>query len=164
MNFIKIGKLVNTHGIKGEVKILSDFTKKELVFVPGFIIYLGNKKTPFKITGYRHHKIFDMVTFAGINDINDVLEYKGLEVFINREDLELNNDYLLEDLVGLSVVENQRTLGKVKEIMYNNGNNLLSITGEFNFYIPLKGDFIKKVNLENKVIEVENTEGLIIWR
>ena len=162
MNFIKIGKLVNTHGIKGEVKILSDFTKKELVFVPGFTIYLGNKKTPFKITGYRYHKIFDMVTFAGINDINDVLEYKGLEVFINREDLDLNNDYLLEDLVGLPVVENQRTLGKVKEIMYNNGNNLLSVTGEFNFYIPLKGDFIKKVNLENKVIEVENTEGLII--
>ena len=162
MNFIKIGKLVNTHGIKGEVKILSDFTKKELVFVPGFTIYLGNKKTPFKITGYRYHKIFDMVTFAGIRDINDVLEYKGLEVFINREDLDLNNDYLLEDLDGLSVVENQRTLGKVKEIMYNNGNNLLSITGEFNFYIPLKGDFIKQVNLENKVIEVENTEGLII--
>lgn len=162
MNYIKIGKLVNTHGIKGEVKILSDFTKKDLVFIPNFTLYLGNRKTPMLITGYRHHKIFDMVTFEGINDINEVLEYKGLDVYINRDDLNLNNDYLLEDLVGLTIIENERTLGKVHEIMYNNGNNLLNVTGEVNFYIPLKGNFIKKVDLEKKVIEVENTEGLII--
>lgn len=162
MNFIKIGKLVNTHGIKGEVKILSDFTKKELIFTPDFTVYLGNKKIPMQITSYRHHKIFDMVCFKGINDINAVLEYKGLDVYINRDDLNMKNDYLLEDLVGLTIVENERKLGKVTEIMYNNGNNLLSITGEFNFYIPLKGDFIKKVDLEKKVIEAENTEGLII--
>ena len=162
MNYLKIGKLVNTHGIKGEVKILSDFTKKELIFVPNFKLYLGNKKEEFIITSYRYHKIFDMVTLDGINDINEALKYKGLPVYINRDDLKLNNDYLLEDLVGLSIILDKRTLGKVTEIMYNNGNNLLSITGENNFYIPLKGDFIKKVDLESKEIEVENVEGLII--
>ena len=113
MNFIKIGKLVNTHGIKGEVKILSDFTKKELVFTPDFTLYLGNKKEAFKIISYRFHKIFDMVILEGINDINEALNYKGLDVYINRDDLKLNNDYLLEDLVNLSVVEDKRTLGKV---------------------------------------------------
>lgn len=162
MNYIKIGKLVNTHGIKGEVKILSDFTKKELIFVPNFKLYLGNKKEEFLIKTYRHHKMFDMVTLDGINDINEALPYKGLSVYINRDDLNLNNDYLLEDLVGLSIILNKRTLGKVTEIMYNNGNNLLSVTGENNFYIPLKGNFIKNVDLESKEIEVENVEGLII--
>lgn len=162
MNYIKIGKLVNTHGIKGEVKILSDFTKKEIVFKPNFTLYLGNKKTALTISSYRYHKIFDMVTFNGISNINDVLEYKGLDVYINRDELELNNDYLLEDLIGLSIIENGNVLGKASEILYNNGNNLLSVSGSKNFYIPLKGNFIKKVDIENKIIEVENIKGLII--
>ena len=98
MDFIKIGKLVNTHGIKGEVKILSDFTKKDLVFIPGFKIYIGNKKTLMIINSYRHHKMFDMITLKGITNINDVLQYKGLDVFVNKEDLNLKGDYLLEDL------------------------------------------------------------------
>ena len=162
MNFIKIGKLVNTHGIKGEVKILSDFTKKELIFIPNFVLYLGNKKTPMTITGYRHHKMFDMVTFEGINNINDVLEYKGLNVYINRDDLNLKDDYLLEDLIGLNVVEKETILGKVVDLMYNNGNDLLCVEGEKNFYIPIKGGFIKNVDLKKQIIEVENTKGLII--
>lgn len=162
MEFIRIGKLVNTHGIKGEVKILSDFTKKELIFKPNFILYLGNKKEAFTITCYRHHKIFDMVTLEGLNNINDVLKYKGLDVFINREDLELKNDYLLEDLVGLTVIEDKTILGKVVDLMYNNGNDLLCIKGEKNFYIPVNGGYIKNVDLKNKKIEVENAKGLII--
>lgn len=162
MNFIKIGKLVNTHGIKGEVKILSDFTKKELVFTPNFTLYLGNKKIPMTITGYRHHKMFDMVTFEGISNINEVLEYKGLPVYINRDDLNLNNDYLLEDLINFEVVENKRVLGKIVDLMYNNGNDLLCVKGKKDFYIPIKGGFIKNVDLANKIIEVENAEGLII--
>ena len=163
MCFIKIGKLVNTHGIKGEVKILSDFTKKDLVFKKDFVLYIGYEKEPFVINSYRFHKIFDMVLFEGISNINEVLDLKGKDVYVRRDDLKLNSaDYLLEDLIGLSVIENNEALGKVTEIMYNNGNNLLCISGKSNFYIPLKGDFIKKVDLPNKVIEVENTKGLII--
>jgi len=163
MNYIKIGKLVNTHGIKGEVKILSDFTKKELVFIPDFMLYLGNKKVPMTILSYRHHKMFDMVTFKGITNINEVLYLKGFDVFIDKDDLVLKeNDYLLEDLIGMSVVEDGEILGKVNDLMYNNGNNLLSVLGANSFYIPVKGDFIKKVDLDNKVIEVKNAKGLIL--
>lgn len=162
MDFIKIGKLVNTHGIKGEIKILSDFTKKELIFKPNFILYLGNRKEPLTITNYRYHKIFDMVTFKGLNNINDVLKYKGLDVFINREDLDLKDDYLLEDLIGLNIIENKTILGKVVDLMYNNGNDLLCIKGKNNFYIPINGEYIKNVDLDNKIIEVENAKGLII--
>ena len=163
MNFLKIGKLVNTHGIKGEVKIISDFTKKNLVFILGYNLYLGNKKTPMTITGYRHHKMFDMFTFDGIENINEVLKYKGMDVFINKEDLKLpSGDYLIEDLIGFDVIENNRILGKINYLMYNNGNDLLSVTGENNFYIPIKGNYIKRVILDQKIVEVENAEGLIV--
>lgn len=163
MNFLKIGKLVNTHGIKGEVKIISDFTKKNLVFLPGYILYIGKEKTPVTIIGYRHHKMFDMFTFAGIENINEVLKYKGMDVFINKDDLKLQSgDYLLEDLIGFDVIENNRILGKINYLMYNNGNDLLSVSGEKTFYIPINGNYIKKVILDKKIVEVENAEGLII--
>ena len=63
MKYINVGKLVNTHGLKGEVRILSDFRHKKNVFVKGMKLYIGKKKEEFTINTYRFHKIYDMVTF-----------------------------------------------------------------------------------------------------
>ena len=81
MEYIYIGKIVNTHGIKGEVRILSRFDFKEKVFVPNTLIYIGEEKIEEKIVSYRKHKSFDMVLLEGIKDINDVLKYKGKNVY-----------------------------------------------------------------------------------
>ena len=163
MDYVYIGKIVNTHGIKGELRIRSNFDKKDLVFKPGFTLYIGEGHVPEKITTYRVHKEFDMVTFEGYNNINQVLNYLKMNVYIKRSDLELNQDeYILDDLVGLSIQENGEILGKVEEIVYNGINILLSVVGENNFYIPKSGNFIKKVDLENGIIETEGAKGLIL--
>ena len=163
MDYVFIGKIVNTHGIKGELRIRSNFDKKDLIFKPGFTLYIGEGYVPEKIVTYRVHKEFDMVTFEGYNNINQVLNYLKMNVYIKRSDLELNNDeYILDDLIGLNVVENGETLGKVSEIVYNGSNILLSVLGDKNFYIPTNGDFIKKVDLENGTIETFNAKGLIL--
>ena len=126
-------------------------------------MYIGEGYVPEKIVTYRVHKEFDMVTFEGYNNINQVLNYLKMNVYIKRSDLELNNDeYILDDLIGLNVVENGETLGKVSEIVYNGSNILLSVLGDKNFYIPTNGDFIKKVDLENGTIETFNAKGLIL--
>ena len=70
-----LGKIVNTHGIKGEIRILSDFEKKELVFRPDFEIYIGEEKKKEIIQTYRHHKNFEMNTIQGYQNINEVLKY-----------------------------------------------------------------------------------------
>ena len=102
MEYIYIGGLVNTHGIKGEVRILSDFKYKNDVFKHGFNLYIGKDKIKETINTYRVHKNYDMVTFIGINDINDVLKYKGMNVYINKE--ELNIDGILdEDIIGMNM-------------------------------------------------------------
>ena len=90
MKFINIGKIVNTHGIKGELRILSHFKYKNKIFSPGFKLYIGKDKYEEIINSYRVHKQFDMVTFKGYNDINEVLKYKGLYVFINSDDFKLH--------------------------------------------------------------------------
>ena len=163
MEYIYIGKIVNTHGIKGELRIKSNFDKKNLVFKPNMTYYIGEEKISEEVTSYRHHKEFEMVTFKGYDNINQVLKYLKKDVYVNREDLHLKeNDYILEELVGMNVIEDNSFLGKVDEIVYNNGNVLLHVSGEKNFYIPNHSNFIKKVELDKKEIHVENTKGLIL--
>lgn len=163
MNYIYLGKIANTHGIKGELKILSNFDKKELVFKAGFKVYIGDLKLEETINSYRHHQIFDMVTFEGYSNINEVLKYKGLNVYINRDDLNLNNnEYVLEDLIGLTIVEDNKELGKVINYMNNTNNVLLEIKYDKNYYIPLVDEYIVKVDLDSQTIEVKNVGGLML--
>jgi 16S rRNA processing protein RimM len=104
-----------------------------------------------------------MVTFKGYDNINQVLNYLKMNVYVRRSDLELSkDDYILDDLIGLSVEENGEMLGKVEEIVYNGINILLSVVGEKSFYIPVSGNFIKKVDLEKGKIETEGAKGLIL--
>lgn len=66
MRYIKIGKIVNTHGIKGELRILSKFPHKEEVFKADMPIYI-EKESKEIINSYRRHKNFDMITLKGYN-------------------------------------------------------------------------------------------------
>lgn len=163
MNYVLIGKIVNTHGIKGELRLLSNFEKKDKALKKDIPIYIGKEKRREVINSYRPHKCFDMITLKGYNNINDVLNFKNQLVYVERESLNLNEEeYLYQDLIGLSVYETAEKLGKVTEIVYNKSNILLAIAGEINFYIPLKGNFIKKVDLKKKRIEVVNAKGLML--
>lgn len=161
MKYTLIGKLVNTHGLKGEVRILSDFKYKDKVFVPGMNIYIGKDKVNEVINTYRHHKIFEMITMNGYNDINEVLKYKGDYVFVNKEDIKLGeNEYLDEDIIGLNVYVNSKCLGKVRKIENHNGNEILVVSSEKDYLIPYNFDIILSINLEKKEILVRDIPGL----
>lgn len=158
MEYIYIGKIVNTHGIKGEVRILSRFDFKEKVFVPNTLIYIGEEKIEEKIVSYRKHKSFDMVLLEGINDINDVLKYKGKNVYISSSSLKLSdNEILDEDLIGFTALYEDKEIGIVNDIM-DYGNKVLKINESL---IPYNENFILKLNKENKKIYLKNVEGLI---
>lgn len=158
---IYLGKVSNTHGLKGEIRILSDFERKNEVFRTNFPIIINGEK--LTITSYRPHKEYDMVTLKGYTDINDVLKFKGKKVYINRIDLNMQpDDYLMQDLIGFEIYEDDHLIGKVTDVVYNSSNVLLNVTGDKNFYIPCNVNFIKSVDLEAKKIKVENTKGLIL--
>ena len=67
--FVRIGRIVNTHGIKGELRLLSNFKYKDRVFVQNRKIYIGEEHQEELITSYRHHKVFEMITLAGYDNI-----------------------------------------------------------------------------------------------
>lgn len=160
--YIYIGKIVNTHGIKGEIRILSDFEKKDKVFVSGMPIYIGRKKEKEVIRSYRHHKNFEMITMEGYSDINEVLRYKGLYVYIKKEDLKLEEgEYLETDLIDLTVlVENDRK-GRISDIRDSGHNKFLVIqTEEKEVFIPYQKEFIDKVDFINHTITITPIKGM----
>lgn len=160
MEYIYVGDLVNTHGLKGEVRILSDFEYKELVFKKEFKVYVGRNKEELVINSYRPHKIFDMVTFVGITDINDVLGYKGERVYIKRSDLKIDG-VLNQDLIGINVYASNRLIGPVKQLIKSKAHDILLIDGGTkNYMVPNIAEFIKSVDLVNNRIEVNEIEGL----
>lgn len=160
--FIYVGKIVNTHGLKGEIRILSDFEKKDKVFIPGMTIYIGRKKEKEVINSYRHHKVFEMITMKGYSDINEVIRYKGLYVYVKKEDLNLsNNEYLESDLINLNVYIKDENIGLITDIRDSGHNKFLVIkTKEKEVFIPMQDEFIKEVNLKDKKVVIEPIKGM----
>lgn len=156
MDLIYIGKLVNTHGLKGEVKIISDFKYKDQVFKENNSIYINN--TIYKIKSYRHHKIFDMLVLDGVN-FDAAINLKGSEVYIERSDYNFNG-YITADLIGLSVYDGDIYKGKVVDILKTINYELLVIDGIKKHFIPSISEFVKEVDLKNKIIKVDYIKGL----
>lgn len=166
MDKIKIGKIVGTHGLKGEVKIRSSSDFGEERFKKGnFIIvsYKGNE-LELEIVSSRVHKSNYLVSFKDNQDINLVEKFIGSFVYGFKDKGLLDDDeYFYDDLVGLEVSSIKgKKIGIVTSI-YNNGrHDILNIdyNGK-NVAIPYVDAFIKDVDIDNKVIIVELIKGLI---
>ena len=159
MNKMYLGKCVNTHGIKGEIRILSDIENKEEIFKIGHKLYILEDE--LIITSYRVHKGYDMVTFDGITNIDEVLKYKGNKVYFNRDEVNISN-FLLNDLIGFKISFNNDFAGIIEDFMYNSTNCLLMVkNNNKTYYIPNQPHFIKKVDLDNKIVYVENIKDLM---
>lgn len=158
MKYIKIGKIVNTHGIKGEIRLRSNFQYKDKVFKTNMNIFIGKDKVNKVINTYRPHKTFDMITIKGINNINDVIKYKSKDVFINEIDLILeNNEILIEDLIDYEIFNNNEFIGTVVNFMNNSAYDLLILDNGKK--IPFLDEFIIKI--EKKKIYVNLPEGYL---
>lgn len=159
MDYIYIGKIVNTHGIKGEIRILSDFQYKSLVFKKDFEIYIGSEKTKEIIHSYRPHKMFDMITLKGIDNINDVLKYKGLNVYIDKSSL--TGVLFDEDYIGLDAYTDH-LIGKVVDIRKGKAYDILVIQKDQKQYlVPNIDEFIETVDTLNNKIVIHDIKGLI---
>ncbi len=161
MNYLYIGKLVNTHGIKGEVRILSNFRHKDKVFIKGFKFYVGKDKKEYVVETYRKHKNFDMVVFKDNYDINLIEHLKGSFVYINKDELKLDkNKFLSVDLIGFDVIINDKTIGVIEDTLDTPANEVLVLDN--NVMIPYVDAFIKKVDIENKKVFVNDVKGLLL--
>lgn len=160
MNEIYIGEIVGTHGIKGEVRLISEFREKELAFVKGRTVYIGKDRTPYMISTYRPHKQYDMLTFDGIRDINDVIDLRFEKVYMNRDDIE-TEEMLEEDYIGMDVYIGKNHMGIVTDLLLRQMQDVLVITNDNHKYmVPFDAHFIEKVDIEHCKLYLQNSEGL----
>lgn len=156
MDLINIGKLVNTHGLKGEVRILSTFKYKDKVFKINNKIYINNNL--YIIKSYRPHKNFDMVTLDKIENIDDALKLKGYNVYVNRSDYDFG--ILNSDLIGLDVYDNETYKGKIVDVIELHTSEVIVVDGIKRHMVPLNENFVKNIDMNNKKIYINYIKGL----
>ena len=162
MNYLYVGKIHSPHGIKGALKILSDYELTENVFEVGTDIYIGPNHIKKEIIRHRIFKEFHLVELKEIDTIEEVISLIGMDVFIDKGNLLSKlkaKEFIMDDLIGLHVKGQNKDLGVVIDIVDSgNKNLLLKIKGEKEFFYPFK--LIQDVNLKEHILEVLLVEGL----
>ncbi len=167
--YLNVGKIVNTQGIKGEVRVISTTDFPEERYKKGAVLTLfQEKKAPIQLTvkSHRKHKNFDLLSFEGHPSINDVEKYRdGILKVSKEETIELpENEFYYHEIIGAKVVEeNGNELGKIKEILSPGANDVWVVQRpkKKDVLLPYIDSVVKTVDLENGVIYVEIPEGLI---
>lgn len=161
MELIYIGKITSTHGIKGELKIKSNFEYKDKVFAIGNKLVIDNKD--YIIKSYRSHKGFDMVTLNDYKDINEVLFLINKKVYIEKESNFISDVILDEDLLKFNANINGEK-GTIKEIFFASPNNKIIrvlINGK-EVLVPFNKEFIKDINKDKKEVNIELIDGMML--
>lgn len=160
-DYIYIGRIITTHGLKGEIKIRSNFKYKDQIFKIGNYLYLGKTKEKHEVLSYRKHQDYDMVILSDINDIDIAISYKQELVYVLKKELVLDDDdYLNEDLIGLTCYYENNNIGTIKHIEdQGNGNYVIELNTHK--FIPKNNNFILKVDLAKKEIHFKNIGGLL---
>ncbi|BEP29398.1 ribosome maturation factor RimM [Helicovermis profundi] len=160
---LKVGKIANTHGLKGEVKIYPYLNVKEDYETFGKLTFEGVSEE-FEIERVRYFKKMVIVKFKNIDDINDIEKYKGKLVYVEKDDLDENNIYI-EDLIGMDVVDvNLGKIGVLKSFISKSVQDVLvieSLTSDKEILIPDVDEFVLEINSDEKVITVKVIEGMI---
>ena len=161
MDNVYIGKVVATHGIKGELRILSDFPFKEKVFVVGNKLLIDEKE--YWIQSYRVHKGFDMVTLDNYSNINEVLFLLKKKVYFSKENLKLSdNEILDDDLVLYDIYTTDGKKGKIVEIFKaSEKNKIMRVLFDKEVLIPMLSPIIKKIDKKEKQVVVQLIDGMM---
>lgn len=162
--FVQVGDIVNTHGLNGELRILSDSDFKEERFKKGETLFIidatGNIIDEVVISKYRTHKNFDLITLKGYNHINQVERFKGKMIAIKKAELptlEDSDGYYHHDIMACDVILDGKNIGNVYKIVPMGGYDLWYIKrqDDKDLIIPFKDEFVSSIDLEQKEIIVQ---------
>ncbi|AVB11253.1 ribosome maturation factor RimM [Bacillus velezensis] len=168
--WFNVGKIVNTHGIKGEVRVISKTDFAEERYKPGNTLYLfaEGAAEPIKVTvsAHRLHKQFHLLQFKEMPSLNEVEHLRNMVIKVPEEDLgELEEDeFYFHEIIGCEVVsEDGELIGTVKEILTPGANDVWVVQrkGKKDALIPYIASVVKDININEKKIKIHVMEGLI---
>lgn len=165
-DLLQVGVITSTHGIKGEVKVfpMTDDNRRFKKLKECMIQY-KEEWIPVKVQGARFFKNMVILKFEGIDNINDVEQYKQCGIFVDREHaVKLEQDeYFIADLLGIQVDrEDGSPLGKLTEIIPTGANDVYVVTdaNQKEWLFPAIKDCILKVDMEKRRMTVRMMRGM----
>lgn len=163
-----VGKIVNTHGVKGEVRVIriTDFEER---FLPGNSLYISRKEQePIAVTieTHRIHKQFDLLTFKEFSEIKEVEKFKDSLLKIAESDLTplAKGEYYYHEIIGCTVkTEQGEEIGEIISVLSPGANDVwvVQTNDKKEVLIPYINDVVKAVDIDQKSVQIHLLEGLI---
>ena len=157
-NFLPTGQIVNTHGLKGYVKVMpwaddpSDLLDFDRFFIDG---------REYEVEYAAQQKTMVLLKLAGVDDVDAANKLRGREIAICRDDIELEEGVVfIADLIGLPVLADGVEIGKITEVLTPPGNDVYVVKGEHEYMIPAVQEFIETLNPDDGCIRVRLIEGM----
>lgn len=171
MEYFEVGTIVNTHGIKGEVRVQSITSHPEVRYAKGSqLMWFNEKETKSElltVKKHRVHKNFYLLTFDGFENINDVEQFVRGTLNVTEDqllDLELEEDeFYHHAVIGLEVIdEDGEHIGELKEIIETGANDVWVVKRENqkDLLLPFIESVVKLIDFEQETITVHVLEGL----
>lgn len=166
--FVSFGKILNFHGIKGEIKL--GYSKGREDFVAGLEnVYVQTEKGEFIKLTFQYVKFTPkaaIAKFKEFDNINDILQYKGCSLYIEKEAASKGLDedeFLINDLIGMEVYMNEVFSGVVTGVSNNGASDLLSVKtkSENISLVPFVKAIVTDVDMKLRRITLANLEGLL---
>ena len=168
MNYFNVGKIVNTQGLQGEMRVLSVTDFAEERFKKGNTLALFDKKDRFvmdvEIASHRKVKNFDIIKFKGMYHINDIEKFRDFSLKVAEEDLSdlEDGEFYYHEIIGLEVYEDDVLLGRIKEILQPGANDVWVVKrkGKRDLLLPYIPPVVLGIDIEKGRVDVEIPEGL----
>ncbi|WP_375567447.1 ribosome maturation factor RimM [Bacillus pumilus] len=168
--WLNVGKIVNTHGVRGEVRVVSKTDFPEERYKKGSVLYIfkQGQGEPLKVTvaSHRQHKQFDLLTFEEISSLNEAEQWKESILKVEKEHLGSldEGEFYFHQIIGCEVYdEDDQLVGQIKEILTPGANDVWVVgrKGKKDALIPYIPSVVKKIDISSKTIHIEVMEGLI---
>ncbi len=165
-DLLQIGVITTTHGVRGEVKVFPT-TDDPMRFkkLKQVILDTGKEQIELEVAGARFFKNLVILKFKGIDNINDVEQYRQKSLYVTRENAVPlgENEYFIADLIGLKVVSDEgEELGELSDVLQTGANDVYVVSKENtpDLLIPAIRDCIKQVDIESGTMQVHLLAGL----
>ena len=156
LQFVEAGEIVTTHGVRGEVKVMTWLDCPEML-CEFDRCRLGGEE--YKIQQCRVQKTCNLVKLSGIDTMEDAQAMRGKQIMLYREDID-DEVIFAAELIGMEVFAEGAKIGKIKEVLDYPGNVVYVVKGEHEYMIPAVKAFILDTDMEKNAMQVRLIEGM----
>ena len=156
LQYIEAGEIVNTHGVRGEMKVLCWLDDPEMLCEFDRCRIDGEE---YEMEQVRVQKTCNLVKLVGIDTMEAAQAMRGKTVELYREDIDEEVIFAAE-LIGMEVYTEEKCIGKIKEVLDYPGNSVYVIKGEYEYMIPAVKQFILSTDMDANRMEVKLIEGM----